>query len=68
MLPGRPTGRDWTGPSADGDSPVVVRARVGPAGGSSDVTPTPGEGARLGLRPQEAPVLATVVFAQEAAS
>jgi signal transduction histidine kinase len=25
-------GLRWTGPSADGDSPVVVRARVGPAG------------------------------------
>lgn len=71
MLPGRPTGRDWTGPSADGDSPVVVRARVGPVDGpvhgSTDVPPTPGEGAQPDLRHQAASVVAIVASAQEAA-
>lgn len=72
MLPGRPTGRDWADPSADGDSPVVVRARVGPVvgpdDGSADVTPTPGEDARPGRQPQAATVDPTDAFVQEAAS
>ena len=42
-------GSRWTGSSADGDSPVVVRARVGPAA-AEDVTPTPGEDALLGFQ------------------